>query len=260
MRDYLQNIALRLGYSISKSTKPEDVRGFVSRARPAPISEELIRIGADSDGGYLLPDSLNKISACFSPGVATWATFEEMLAVRGIRSYLADFSVDAPPARNNMFHFTKKFIGQSNDEKYIRLEDWIEASVGARNNDLLLQMDIEGAEYEVIFDTPMSVLRRFRIMVIEFHGLGMLFNGAAFRFINSAFQKILSEFTVVHIHPNNYSRIISNGDVEVPGVLEFTFYRNDCARRVERALEFPHALDGRNNAKKPDIVLPRCWW
>ena len=37
------------------------------------------------------------------------------------------------------------------------------------NEDVVLKMDIEGAEYKVLYNTPLDVLRRFKIIAIEVH-------------------------------------------------------------------------------------------
>ena len=39
----------------------------------------LIRIGGNSDGAYLVPDDLQGISCCFSPGVSDRKSFEDEL-------------------------------------------------------------------------------------------------------------------------------------------------------------------------------------
>lgn len=64
------------------------------------------------DGGYLIPDDLEGISACFSPGVDDRATFETSLIARGIPCFLADASVDKAPIDGDMIHFTKVSWGR----------------------------------------------------------------------------------------------------------------------------------------------------
>ncbi len=44
--------------------------------RPFDVGHPLIRIGAFSDGGYLVPSDLQGIKACFSPGVSQQSSFE----------------------------------------------------------------------------------------------------------------------------------------------------------------------------------------
>lgn len=247
------------GYSIHRWTRSHQFEAFFDLVRPVAITEPLVRIGGAHDGGYLIPDNLAGIAACFSPGVGGTSSFELALAERGIRSFMADYSVDATPIEHPLFSFEKKFLGDSNDDTYTRLEDWVARNAGTLPGDLILQMDIEGGEYPVLHDTPIEILKRFRIMAIEFHCLDMLFSRKAFEFARSLFQKILSEFEVVHLHPNNGTTMLSNGLYEVPSVVEFTFYRRDCVRKADVSLSFPHPLDASNATQLPDVVLPKCW-
>ena len=121
-------------------------------------------------------------------------------------------------------------------------------------------MDIEGAEYRVLASASDALLSRFRVMVIEFHGLGELFAQSGFRTISSVFRKLLRTHEVVHIHPNNCAvASFKVGGLDVPPVLEFTFYRKDRDRFETRELQFPHQLDEDNNPANPPVLLPRCW-
>jgi hypothetical protein len=243
-----------------RATSNDDLCRFFERVRPVPISEGLIRIGRKGDGGYLVPNNLSGVEACFSPGVSKVATFEENLTMYGIKSYMADYSVEKPPVDHDMFYFEKKYLGNVNDDIYMRLEDWVSRNAINVHADYILQMDIEGGEYPVIFDTPLSVFKKFRIMVVEFHNMGMLFNRDAFMFLKEVFYKLLREFSVVHIHPNNCCAVITNDKYDVPNVIEFTFYRRDFIKHAPSELSFPHPLDSPNVASKLDIVLPKCWW
>ena len=54
----------------------------------------LIRIGSNSDGGYLVPNILDNISYCFSPGVGKLTKFEDHLLKYKIKSFLADGQVN----------------------------------------------------------------------------------------------------------------------------------------------------------------------
>jgi hypothetical protein len=238
----------------------EDIHAVLHPLKPIALATPLIRVGAQGDGGYLVPDLLGGISACFSPGVSKMADFELDLSNRGIVSFLADFSVDAPPFENPNFVFEKKFLGLSNDEKFMRFDDWVTRNQPGNSNDLLLQMDIEGAEYPVLLDVSEETLQRFSILLIEFHNFEMVFEPAGRILLNSVFQKILRHFSPVHIHPNNHSPAYHYNGVKVPSVLEFTFLRKDLVQTASHPLTFPHQLDCRNDTQQPDIVLPKHWW
>jgi hypothetical protein len=171
---------------------------------------------------------------------------------------MADLSVDGPPVPHPLFGFEKKFLGTVDDDRFTRLQSWMTRHEPA-GGDLLLQMDIEGAEYAVLLDTPAEVLRRFRIVVLELHAFDQIFVASAFEFYMQAMGKLLADFEVVHVHPNNCSRLRSNGVYEVPRVLEATFLRRDHAvADPGRTLSFPHPLDRPNIAGRADLVLPPC--
>jgi hypothetical protein len=139
------------------------------------------------------------------------------------------------------------------------LDDWV-SSCASPDGDLILQMDIEGAEYGSIIATRNDILARFRIIVIEFHDLDNLFYKSSFKFMKMAFDKLLTNFAVVHIHPNNYSQPICHGVIEIPPLLEFTFLRKDRFANSSFVEELPHALDAPCCPNLQDFELPSCWY
>jgi hypothetical protein len=140
------------------------------------------------------------------------------------------------------------------------LDQWVRNKVGDNPQDLILQMDIEGAEYEVILDSSHDLLRRFRIIVIEFHRLDSLLDKYGHKIIDMTFRKILKNFEIVHVHPNNLSTPIKYKHYALPPEMEFTFLRRDRIARSEPTTHFPHELDSRNMEGRPDVVLPDCWF
>lgn len=136
--------------------------------------ETLVRVGPVGDGGYLVPkNALKNITTLFSPGVADESGFEMDCANRGMDVYLADGSVDAPSVDHPLFHFTRRHLtgdGESTaDGMFMTLEDWMNASLpkGDKSSDLMLQMDIEGHEYDVLMAAPDELLTRFKIIVVR---------------------------------------------------------------------------------------------
>ncbi len=249
----------KLGFNLTRQTSSADVLGLISRLRPQDCGKELIRVGGNGDGGYLVPDDLEGIRYCFSPGVNTISDFENYLAGIGIKSFLADYSVDAPPVMRPELVFDKKFLGAMDRGHFITLASWKEKYIPGYQDDLILQMDIEGSEYPVILNTPDKLLDQFRILVIEFHRLDRLFEPVFFDLISSCFEKILGYFDVAHIHPNNCCGSVVKGDIEIPKVMEFTFLNKKRIDHTKPLLTFPHKLDQPNISKK-DLPLPSCWY
>lgn len=233
----------------------DQLKSLLETLHPVKTKYDLIRIGGDNDGGYLIPDDVSGIAMCFSPGVDVTASFEKDLLSRGIRSHLADASVDAPPDGLEAASFEKKYLGGVNNDDHMTLEFWVR-NKGSYLGDFILQMDIEGAEYETILATPIDILRRFRIIVIEIHNVQAWFTPIAWQCVQTFFAKLLADFHVVHNHPNNNCPFIDAEDVLMPTVFELTLLRKDRAEPEGFVTEFPHPLDQPNVLDKPDRPLP----
>ena len=248
-----------LGINLTEQIKASDVLSVIRKLRPLDCGFELIRVGGDGDGGYLIPNDLEGIEYCFSPGVSAVADFENQLADLRIKSFLADYSVARPPVMRPEFVFDKKFLGAADRDPYLTMASWKEKYLSDYSCDLLLQMDIEGFEYEVILNTPDALLNQFRIMVIEFHDLEKLFDPFGLRVLSSCFEKLMQFFYVVHLHPNNYYRSVRRGGVEIPRLMEVTFLNKKRVSITKPQLSFPHKLDRDNMPWKP-LPLPTCWY
>lgn len=244
----------------TRAAEASRVKEVISLLKPARIQSRLIRIGGEGDGGYLVPDDLDGIEYCFSPGVADYAPFELDLERRGVSSFLADYSVEGPPTGLARAHFIKKYIMSKESATAITLGQWIEQYLGQYDEDLLLQMDIEGSEYEVFIELQRRDLRRFRIMVVEFHGLHGLFDRSRVGVIGCVLRKIAHDFHVVHLHPNNFAPMLGKGGLEVPDVMEVTFLRKDRPLYESGDLIYPHPLDRKCSNIRPDYALAQCWY
>ena len=259
MKNIIKKIFLFLGIHVTVTTSKSDLLNLIDKLKPVSTNYELVRIGPEGDGGYLLPNDFDGIEAVFSPGVGDVSLFEDDCAKMGMNIFLADYSVDGPAMNNKKFSFLKKYIGSFNSEYFISLDDWVEKNNTSLDSDLILQMDIEGFEYETIYSMSGKLTDRFRILVIEFHELDMLFNKAYFTKISNAFEKILRTHSVVHIHPNNCCQCVRKGEIEIPPVMEFTFIRRDRIKKSKHVKQFPHKLDFDTTNKKR-LTLPKCWY
>lgn len=237
-------------------TRPEQMAAFARALHP--VEANLIRVGAPGDGGYLLPDALDGIEACFSPGVGDCSDFELACAERGMSVFLADATVDGPAVDHPNFRFIPKYVGGYSDETTISLDDWVRSS-GVGDGDLLLQMDIEGGEYASLLAASPALLRRFRVMAIEFHFFGQLAEDPFFALAASMFAKLLESHVVVHAHPNSYSDLVEVAGVVTPQVVELTFVRRDHDLGAGYATQFPHRLDV-ENASNRSMPLPAVWY
>lgn len=255
-RSFVARVADACDYFASKRTDPAVIREVTKLLRPMDAGKQLIRIGGDGDGGYLVPDDLEGIVACFSPGVSRIATFEAELERRGIVPYLADFSVLGPPAGCEHMAFERKFLGIDDTDVFTTLGAWVARHPQAAAGDLLLQMDIEGAEYDVLANVDPALLARFRIVVVEFHDLHCLAQPFAHARMAAVFRKLDRSFVPVHLHPNNYAGIARIGGVQIPRMMEITYLRRDRCSGLTPRHDFPHPLDRDNVPSARSITVP----
>jgi hypothetical protein len=249
-----------LGFSLSKTTSRDAVVALLKRIRPKKCNVGLVRIGnVDGDGGYLAPNDLTGIDACFSPGVATESNFEKYFADRNIKCFMADYSVDVPVIENINFHFEKIFIGARTENNYISMDDWVNKYYRVGNS-AILQMDIEGAEYDALLATSDEILQRFRVIILEVHFFNIVLDRYGYKLIDLLFTKILRSFEVIHVHPNNSVGAVKVKGLTIPPVLEYTFLRKDRVDGLSECDTFPHPLDRDNSNRHPTVVLPKCFY
>jgi len=252
--------ALKFKKIITNLTPAEDIKALLKLLYPVSCDIPLIRLGSSNDGGYLIPDDLVGISACFSPGVSSMSDFEKDCANLGLKVFLADRSVDGPAIKDRSFHFTKKFIGSFSNEEFMRIDDWVLSCLPNNSGDLILQMDIESFEYETIISMSEEIQKRFRIMVIEFHQLDQLWNRPFSTLAIRAFKKLLQTHKCVHIHPNNIANTQTINGIEIVTTMEFTFFRKDRIQNERFRNVFPHSLDADNCTKHSSKILAKDWY
>jgi hypothetical protein len=252
---FIKNILINNNLSLSRFDK-DKVKIFLEKIKIIDSGYELIRIGPNSDGGYLLPNILDQVEYCFSPGVGNSVAFEDHLLKYNIKSFLADGTVNY----NGKHDFTKKNLNSFNDDKNITLENWINEKLlpsnNKLNNKLLLQMDIEGSEIEVLYNLSLECLDRFKIIIIEFHHFGDIFKPVGLKIYNNLFDKIFKTHNIVHIHPNNISNSLNFLNNKISGLYEITFLNKKNCKYVKKIdYNLPHKLDCKN---VPSLIDIKC--
>ena len=256
----LKSLLLSFGYYLEKTTKRSEILDFIKMLKPYSTEHELIRLGGNNDGGYLVPNDLSNIKYNLSPGVGRFFSFELDLLKKNIPSYMCDASVDSIPPELDGCVFIKKNIGSISKKDQISINNWVESINLEKHQNLMLQMDIEGMEYETILSLSEKNLNYFRIIIIEFHNLREIKNKFFFKTVVSTFEKLLETFIICHIHPNNSCGINYISDVPIPNALEVSFIRKDRVKKKIYTKDFPHSLDQPSVKDLKDIFLPKIWF
>ena len=92
------------------------------KASPVPLR----RIGGDNDGAYLVPDDLEGVAACFSPGVNNFKDFEdELCRAHGMRAHMCDASSNPALFRTPLIRgqqtFTRKWLAPKDAEHIVAM-------------------------------------------------------------------------------------------------------------------------------------------
>lgn len=264
---FIKRVALVLLHRVFTKYGPastaSDANSTVQLLFPRPYYGDVTRVGGNSDGAYVLPQSpLNGISASISPGVSEVIDFDLELGQLGIHSYLYDASVSCPTRLTNMQHFEKMYIDSFKSDNTKTLHQIVDEISEQHKGDLLLQMDIEGAEYRCIHATSSTTLKRFRIIVLEFHDLDFFLSNSLYcrYWIRPILQKLRTNHDVLHVHVNNHGHLTNVQGTPVSNVMEVTYLRHDHWSSQNSEVVDTRRLDIQNRSDRPPIVLNSPWF
>lgn len=234
---------------------------LLARITPRAVEgASLVRLGGPNDGGYVMlePVAPPIITAAYSFGVGHDISWDAAIAARGIDVWLYDHTVSTPPGLPPRCQFVRKAIaGKSVGPDERTLAECIAENGHAGRRDLLLKLDVEGAEWGVLESAPETLLCQFQQIVVEFHGLADAVGGDRHEKIVAVLDKLTRTHQCVHVHGNCDQPPVWLGDLVVPDVAEVTYVRrSDVAGRLGSVVRsLPMELDAPNNPGWPEIPL-----
>ncbi len=213
-----------------------------------------------SDGGYVMADDFEGITAAFSLGIGRDISWDIEMTGLGIDIYQFDHTVEEPPevAENPRLHFHKCGIaGKTDPEAMMKsIKDILADEMAAHTGDLILKIDIDGHEWEVFDEMPDEILARFRQICIEIHNPLGRPSQPERRVRNlGVLRKINAKFAPVHLHANNAGPVRTLCGLEVPKLLEITYVRRNGQQFTDSTEPFPGELDIPNVPADPEIMI-----
>ena len=229
---------------------------------------KLIRLGGPNDGGYLIGEnSLIKTDTLISFGIEDNWQFEKDFKTQNpkcniycyddknilkylIKKFIIELIFLPNRRRLDFIKYFKNIIDFLTIRKKINFfqkkifYNDLNVILDGSNltNNIFLKIDIEGSEYRILNDIIQNQ-EKITGIVIEFHDFDYHRN-VIYNFCSKL------DLDLVHIHPNNYAPIDTDGD---PTVIELTFERNPIAIGANPV--FPHKLDMKNYSLEKDIEL-----
>lgn len=248
IRNILIILSRYMGFFPYRFISEETFKDIIQVLKPIDNGHELIRIGAEKDGGYLVPDDINGVELCFSPGVANnWSFEDDLLKKFKVASVMYDGSVSKPENLTKEHTFYEKYIGSASFKNYISISDVLNTDFRKFTGDLIAQIDIEGGEYSIFNTISESELLRFRIIVVEIHEIDRWIQKRFFdETIHPMLDKIFTTHDLVHAHTNNHGGYFRFKGHKFPKVVEFTLHRKDRAKFYVGYRELPNILDSDN--------------
>lgn len=242
---------------IEKKTSDKKIKKILLNLKPFDLGIKLIRLGEDSDGGYLIPDDLENIEYCFTAGVGELTKFEQDLERKfNIRSFMADpgnIDLNKIPSKSKFINKKISFLKESNG---LNINDFI-----GENKDIILKVDIEGDEYENLINIEDKKLQQVRILILELHDLRNLRSDLFCRLFDKIIKKLNNIFYICHLHPNNSGKVKKIGNFLVPDMLEVTLINKNRIKIIPKNLaELPHSLDQKIDIKKKEIFIDQKWF
>jgi hypothetical protein len=178
-----------------------------------------IRLGEQADGGYVIADLSGTYDAYFSCGVSTEESFSRDFIAKYNMKRWNNFAFDGtiqeyPHQYTTEINFIQKNIGPRETDATTNLQSFAD-----KYTNIFLKMDIEGGEYPWLLSTDTSVLRKFKQITIEFHGINDNGWWCPLDYKVLCLEKLATTHYLVHAHGNNHSGQ-QNG---IPDVIELTY-------------------------------------
>lgn len=265
MSGEIENIRKR-GIVVETAVDANRILGLINKLKPIQTQYELMRVGHDREGGYLIPDDIVGIATCFSAcsSIDSSVAFEQDLHESfGINSHLVNFSMEEVPGYITPLSFIPKFLGPTNNNMYLTLDSWVKETVEYEYcgvHQLMLKLDCEGKEYGAILSSSEEILKQFRIIVLKLTDVDKWGHPSFFKIVEDFTNKLLQHFNVVHIHPDNKGIIKNINGIDLPETIEITFLSKKRCKVLGYVNSLPDELDKPCNPDLVDIALPDIWY
>jgi hypothetical protein len=256
-------IALALGWRPAPAPEPAASRASAGGGRDRALRERLYqalqpvrlanctleRIGEPRDGGYLMCGNLLQADAGYSYGISGYDGWGCEVSTRlGAAVHQYDcFDTRAPRCEGGRMTFHPECIAatpttDADGRPFDSLASQIRRN-GHAGRRLLVKMDVEGAEWESLLQTPVEVLETIDQLAIEMHGDS---RDTWTQFL--VVSRLKDHFHVAHLHFNNYG--CGGSEAPFPSYaweVLFVNKRLGVLATDQTPVARPHPLDAPNN-------------
>lgn len=220
--------------------------------------QSFVRVGRLNDGGYAMINDFESDMKAYSFGISDDMSWDiQMNEMTGMQVYMYDHTVPCAPSFHRDCIFNRIGLGTVDDAEnsLLSLKTILENNGDSSNTGkLILKMDIEGAEWDVLDTVPESLLKCFRQMAFEFHGMTDEFEVNRKKILR-VLKKLNNTHQIIWVHGNNYSYAVSNGEITMPDAIEVLYLNRDYYRFSDEGIRLPLDIDMPNYPSRKDYDL-----
>jgi hypothetical protein len=237
----------------------ERIRQVAALVKPRGLqASREIRVGCEHDGGYVMHDfAANDVDGALSIGVGPDVSWDNDVVRKGIKVDLFDPTINKMPAKVPGGRFHRIGIGpvNSSDPKYVPLPKLREIAGLRDASNIVLKIDVEGAEWTSLRNLPEGELSRYTQIAIEMHNLGRITNQKFFNSVIEVLNSLAENHTPIHLHANNYAPLNKFGNYWFPDAIEVTYVRIHANHVYESKSKVASPLDSPNCPTMLDFSL-----
>ena len=223
------------------------------------VGYDFVRVGRLNDGGYAMLDDFSDKMSAYSFGISDDMSWDVQInEMSGMNVHMYDHTIPCSPGYHKGCFFNRIGLGVTDDkEKNLKSLETVLTDNGelSEDRDLIMKMDIECAEWDVLGEMPESILKRFRQIVVEFHGMISDNDGSTFEKRLSVLRKLNNTHQVAWVHGNNCTGAVGNEEMTMPLSIEVLYLNRDCYEFTDENAELPLVIDMPNMPGRKDFDL-----
>ena len=220
-----------------------------------PEGFDFVRIGREHDGGYIMLDDFHAGDVAYSFGIRDDVSWDKDMTSRGYDVFMYDHTIDGLPEENPRFHWSKLGIadGKTQDVRLKTLDELIRTNHHENTRNMILKMDVEGAEWGFLKQVSSEILSQFSQIALELH---WIISGREQETILNSLKQLNKTHQLVHIHPCNFGNYITVGGKKFPDILQALYVkRGSYSCDMNYDVNLPLPIDNTDLDSAPEIEL-----
>jgi hypothetical protein len=249
--------------SVVDTKKTPKVKNILNPLRPKmPITNKhKVRVGKDNDCGYVMLDNFEGVQAVYGLGIGGDYSWEKDISHRvgeSVDVLMYDPTISPPNVVAPLKFYKLGICGDNTRAKnLLTFEEILKKDGNFDKENMILKIDVEGAEWDAFKTTSQEILEKFSQIVVEFHHMTHLDDDAHYNTMKTVLDKLLKTHEVIHVHACNTIHYLIMGGIPIPDTVEVTYLRKKGWEFGKNTQTYPiKGLDSPDHEGKAEFILP----